>query len=282
MSASYPLPRWADLVLLPAVCLLVALLAAAGVVPSGQFDAMGFHTGSLIGTELARSRPERVRRLVVFGLAAYPAEVRAAKLAGLLQNFPPPADNLDHVEKLWGIIQTLSDPRMSAEEKHVNMAECLRLGTRMPWGYVSVYRYDFLGAMAEVTQPVLIMNPDDDLGAVTNAALSEMPSGRVRIGGLVVTRQHPMTAKGTVFLALEDETGMVNVTLWPDTWARLRGVVRRNALLLVDGHLQREGSVVNVIAREVQPLPEVAAVVAGPGGPDGVRQLGHAGMRRLA
>jgi error-prone DNA polymerase len=53
--------------------------------------------------------------------------------------------------------------------------------------------------------------------------------GPVRIGGLVVTRQHPMTAKGTVFLALEDETGMVNVTLWPDTWARLRGVVRRHA-----------------------------------------------------
>ena len=51
-----------------------------------------------------------------------------------------------------------------------------------------------------------------------------------------------MTAKGTVFLALEDETGMVNVTLWPSTWERLRGVVRRHALLLVDGDLQREGS----------------------------------------
>ena len=78
------------------------------------------------------------------------------------------------------------------------------------------------------------------LGAVTNAALSDRRPGRVRIGGLVVTRQHPMTAKGTVFLALEDETGMVNVTLWPDTWARLRGIVRRHALLLVDGDLQRE------------------------------------------
>jgi len=121
----------------------------------------------------------------------------------------------------------------------------------------------------------------DRLGAVTNAALTERPLGRVRLGGLVVTRQHPMTAKGTVFLALEDETGMVNVTLWPDTWARLRGVVRRNALLLVDGDLQREGSVVNVVAREIRPLPEVAAAVAGPDGPDGVRQMGHAGMRRL-
>jgi DNA polymerase III alpha subunit len=119
------------------------------------------------------------------------------------------------------------------------------------------------------------------LGAVPNSDLAERRQGRVRIGGLVVTRQHPMTAKGTVFLALEDETGMVNVTLWPDTWARLRGVVRRHALLLIDGDLQRESSVVNVIAREVRPLVDVAAAAGAPDQPHGVRQLGHAGMRRL-
>jgi len=131
-------------------------------------------------------------------------------------------------------------------------------------------------------QVVTLFRPAlERLGAVTNVALAERPSGRVRIGGLVVTRQHPMTAKGTVFLALEDETGMVNVTLWPDTWARLRGVIRRHALLLVDGDLQREGAVVNVIARSVRPLPEVAAEAGGPERPTGVRQLGHAGMRRL-
>jgi error-prone DNA polymerase len=121
----------------------------------------------------------------------------------------------------------------------------------------------------------------DQLGAVTNASLADRRPGPVRIGGLVVTRQHPMTAKGTVFLALEDETGMVNVTLWPDTWARLRGVVRRHALLLVDGELQRESSVVNVVAHEVRPLPGAAPAAGGPDGPEGVRQLGHAGMRRL-
>ncbi|HET9436396.1 MAG TPA: PHP domain-containing protein [Candidatus Limnocylindrales bacterium] len=121
----------------------------------------------------------------------------------------------------------------------------------------------------------------DRLGAVTNASLADRRPGRVRLGGLVVTRQHPMTAKGTVFLALEDETGMVNVTLWPDTWARLRGVVRRHALLLVDGELQRESSVVNVVAHEVRPLAEVATSAGGPERPEGVRQLGHAGMRRL-
>jgi DNA polymerase III alpha subunit len=121
-----------------------------------------------------------------------------------------------------------------------------------------------------------------NLGAVTNGQLADRRPGRVRVGGLVVTRQHPMTAKGTVFLALEDETGMVNVTLWPDTWARLRGVVRRHALLLVEGELQREGSVVNLVAHEVRPLAEVAATVGGPERPAGVRQMGHAGMRRLS
>jgi error-prone DNA polymerase len=121
----------------------------------------------------------------------------------------------------------------------------------------------------------------DRLGAVPNSALPERRLGRVLIGGLVVTRQHPMTAKGTVFLALEDETGMVNVTLWPDTWARLRSVVRRHALLLVEGELQREGNVVNVVAHTVRALPEVAAEAGGPDRLSGVRQLGHAGMRRL-
>ena len=122
----------------------------------------------------------------------------------------------------------------------------------------------------------------EQLGALPNSALAEARPGPIRIGGLVVTRQHPMTAKGTVFLALEDETGMVNVTLWPDTWARLRGVVRRHALLLVDGELQRQASVVNVVAHDVRALVEVAASVGGsPDRPEGVRQLGHAGMRRL-
>ena len=82
-------------------------------------------------------------------------------------------------------------------------------------------------------------------------ALADLPPGPVRLGGLVVTRQHPMTARGTVFLALEDETGMVNVTLWPDTWAAPagRGPAARAAARRRD--LQREGNVVNVIAREV-------------------------------
>src|SRR4051794_17614479 len=142
--------------------------------------------------------------------------------------------------------------------------------------------YAVVGLDARVQVVGLFREALDRIGAVTNASLNELRPGRVRIGGLVVTRQHPMTARGTVFLALEDETGMVNVTLWPDTWQQLRGIVRRHALLLIDGELQREANVVNVVARDVRPLVEATAGVGGPEAPGGVRQMGQAGMRRLS
>jgi error-prone DNA polymerase len=121
----------------------------------------------------------------------------------------------------------------------------------------------------------------DRLGVVRAGELADTRPGRVRIGGLVVTRQHPMTARGTVFLALEDESGMVNVTLWPDTWARFRATVRRHALLYVEGRLERDSNVVNVIADRVESLSEMARPAGGPTPPQGVRHMGHAGMRRL-
>lgn len=156
---------------------LMTDLAAQGVVPAGPFDVLGYHTGSIIGTELARAFPDRIRRAVLFGLAAYPADIRAAKLANLRTAFPVPDATLTHVEKLWAIIGELSDPRLGYEERHVSMAECLRLGGRMVWGYDAVYRYDFLGAMPQVMQPVLVMNPEDDLWEPTSAHAHLFPHG---------------------------------------------------------------------------------------------------------
>lgn len=157
---------------------LMTDLAARGVVPDGPFDVMGYHTGSLIATELARAFHGRVRRAVLFGLAAYPADVRSEKLAKLGQTFPPADETLRHVESLWAIVGKLSDPRVSYEQRHVSMAECLRLGPRMTWGYMSVYRYDFLEAMPQVTQPVLVFNAEDDLWDVTRTASARFSRGR--------------------------------------------------------------------------------------------------------
>ncbi len=154
----------------------MADLTKAGLITEGSFDVMGYHTGSITATEMARSSPQ-VRRLVLFGLAAYEADIRRVKLETLYERFPPPGADLSHVEKLWAIIGVLSDPLMSMEQRHINMADALRLGSRMPWGYDAVYRYDFLQAMTEVDQEVMIMNPEDDLCMVTQAT-----SGRYRRG----------------------------------------------------------------------------------------------------
>ena len=71
--------------------------------------------------------------------------------------------------------------------------------------------------------------------------LRTYPHGRLaRASGLVTHRQRPETAKGTVFVTLEDETGAVNVIVWPDRRAQRQGRARRN-LLTVYGQWQRDG-----------------------------------------
>jgi pimeloyl-ACP methyl ester carboxylesterase len=157
---------------------LMSQLAEQGAVPAGPFDVIGYHTGSVVATELARSLPDRVRRAVMFGLAAYPADLRTEKLRTLWDKFPAPDRSLRHVEQHWALVQSLIDDRMTAEAMHIAMAESLALGTRLPWGYVSVYGYDFLGAMPQVHQPVLIMNPQDDLHEVTLRTADRFPNGR--------------------------------------------------------------------------------------------------------
>ncbi|MGE3955607.1 MAG: DNA polymerase III subunit alpha [Vicinamibacterales bacterium] len=76
----------------------------------------------------------------------------------------------------------------------------------------------------------------------------------VRVAGMVITRQRPGTAKGFVFLTLEDETGIANIIVRPDLFARDRGVIVEEPFLLVEGVLQHQDGVVSVRAEIVQGL----------------------------
>ena len=84
---------------------------------------------------------------------------------------------------------------------------------------------------------------------------SDLPQGRhgrrVRVAGAVITRQRPGTAKGFVFLTLEDETGHVNLIVWKKTADRQRDVLLNARLMGVFGELQIEGSVIHVIVRRM-------------------------------
>ncbi len=77
-----------------------------------------------------------------------------------------------------------------------------------------------------------------------------------RLAGLAVSVQHPMTAKNFVFIALEDETGMINVTLRPNVYQAHRALLHRHPLLVIDGRLQVEGKVLNVVATRLRSVDQ--------------------------
>jgi error-prone DNA polymerase len=93
------------------------------------------------------------------------------------------------------------------------------------------------------------------LGAVRSSVIAVCPSGTdVSIGGLTVCLQMPPTAKGFAFLTLEDEEGLVNVVLRPDVYKTYRQIVRLEPLILIEGTIQKEDGVVNLIARRIASL----------------------------
>jgi error-prone DNA polymerase len=101
----------------------------------------------------------------------------------------------------------------------------------------------------------LVRSQLDALGVVRAADLSRLADGApVTIGGLVTHRQRPMTAKGVVFVNLEDETGLVNVICPLPVWAKFGPVARSSPGLLVRGKLEKADGAVNVLAVSMEAL----------------------------
>jgi error-prone DNA polymerase len=93
------------------------------------------------------------------------------------------------------------------------------------------------------------------MGAHTVAALATVPHGRrVAIGGIVTHRQRPATAQGTIFLNIEDETGMANVICSAAVWARHRRLARSSPALVVRGRLERAEGAINLVAETMEAL----------------------------
>jgi error-prone DNA polymerase len=97
------------------------------------------------------------------------------------------------------------------------------------------------------------------MGIKSAGSLAQLKHGsRVRTAGSVIVRQRPMTAKGFLFLSLEDETGISNVIVRPKMFARYRQTLMSSPFLLVEGILQNQDNVAAIRAHKVegfQPLP---------------------------
>ena len=103
--------------------------------------------------------------------------------------------------------------------------------------------------------PMALLRPQLHEGVVPSRMLESLADGTaVEVAGLVVCRQRPGTAKGFVFLVLEDEFGLVNVIVKPDLYQRQRSLVRTEPFVVVRGELQRRDGTVNLLAGSFRTL----------------------------
>jgi error-prone DNA polymerase len=80
---------------------------------------------------------------------------------------------------------------------------------------------------------------------------------RIAVSGLVLVRQRPGTAKGVIFITLEDETGTANVIVWPAKFETFRRQVLTGRMLRITGRLQREGQVIHIVADRIEDLSDM-------------------------
>jgi error-prone DNA polymerase len=142
--------------------------------------------------------------------------------------------------------------------------------------------------------PMALLRPSLDAAILTAGRLIDAPLGPVTIAGITIARQRPGTAKGIVFLLVEDESGMTNVICPPAVYERDRIAVRAEPLVQVWGRLERRDGAVNVIADRVSGLtyagrPDLgaaaeraAARAAGTGAGQGGHVVDLRGLRAAA
>jgi error-prone DNA polymerase len=128
--------------------------------------------------------------------------------------------------------------------------------------------------------PLQLLRPHLDSAVLNSAQLAETSNGtRVRIAGMAIARQRPSTAKGVVFMLLEDEHGQMNLIIPPPVYERHRALVRGEPLLLAHGRFERRDRNMNVLVDKVETLGPLARRVAELDVGDSLPRAHHFGHR---
>ncbi|CAN5306756.1 error-prone DNA polymerase [soil metagenome] len=113
------------------------------------------------------------------------------------------------------------------------------------------------------THPLTLLRPHLPAGTLSSAELLEQPHGRnVAVAGMAIARQRPSTAKGIVFMLLEDEHGQMNLIIQPHVYERHRATVRAEPLVLAYGRFERVKENRNVLVSRIESLGPLARTVA--------------------
>jgi error-prone DNA polymerase len=101
--------------------------------------------------------------------------------------------------------------------------------------------------------PLAFVRPElQRRGMVTCAELERVKDGgRVQVAGIILVRQKPGSAKGVLFITIEDETGVANLIVWPDRFEAQRRTIMSSAMISIVGQVQKEGQVIHIISERV-------------------------------
>jgi len=136
----------------------------------------------------------------------------------------------------------------------------------MPLGEHVVNDYRFLKLSLKAHPTQFLRQTLTRLGAVRHETLrSTRPGRRLTVAGLVLVRQRPGSAKGVIFMTIEDETAVANVIVWPKVFERYRAAVIGARLIAATGRLQNEQGVIHVVAEKVEDLTPLLATLADDG-----------------
>ena len=146
----------------------------------GVVDVMGYHTGSLTSIELARRFPKRIRRVVLISAPNWSDEERAASRARVSGVAPTYEQMLESTLNGYrregkGLFRDMPD-----EQYFDLQVERMRHYRTSNWGFRAAYNYDTLGAMQEVKQPLLVLNPEDDVYDKTRRVQALIDAGRLQ------------------------------------------------------------------------------------------------------
>jgi error-prone DNA polymerase len=187
---------------------------------------------------------------------------------------------------LWelGLVpQTESVPGSGGTERQLALpldptVETPALREQTPW---EVMLADYRTTSLSVgVHPLELLRPHLPEGVLSSAELEHCRNGRrVRVAGMAVARQRPSTAKGVVFMLLEDEQGQMNLIVPPPVYERYRALVRGEPLLLAHGRFERRDRNMNVLVDKVESLGPLAREVAEINVGDALPRAHHFGHR---
>jgi error-prone DNA polymerase len=174
------------------------------------------------------------------------------------------ASGLERRELLWQLGLLYRSEGRNTAQRQLALAmpveqDMVQLPSMTDWDRMAA-DYSILG-MSPRYHPMAFLRAGLNEAIVPTHMLGNLRDGSpLQLAGMVVCRQQPGSAKGFVFLLLEDEFGLANVIVRPDLYAAERSLVRAEPFIIVHGTLERRDGTTNIAAQRFTPLPAPAAI----------------------